>query len=86
MSKYTKEELSSIRELSQSIFIVKEELDRIYEIQNKLKNKMVDDTNLFLIFSDCDQLRRKLRIISKSFFNRVIDIKSFLENKNQNNK
>jgi len=79
MTKYTKEELSSIRELSQSIFIVKEELDRIYEIEKKLKNKMIDDINLFMIFSDCDQLRRKLRVISKSFFDRVIDIKAFLK-------
>ena len=77
--KYTEEELKDLKELSQSVFIVKEELDRIYELEKKLKNKMSDDINLFMLFSDCDQLRRKLRVISTSFFDKVVNIKSFLK-------
>ena len=67
-----------LKEISQSTFIVKDELDRIKELEKQLKYDL-GDTNLFMFFSDCDQLRRKLRVISSSFFDNILDIKTFIK-------
>ena len=75
------ERLRKLKALEESVFILEYELNRVKDMEEDLIIKTSEplDTNLFMLFKDCDMLRRKLSIISGSFHRRNLDIKNLVK-------
>jgi len=77
------ERLRQLKQLEESVFVVKYELEKIGEFERALliESGKEIDINLFMLFKDCDMLRRKLSVISDGFFNKKLDIKELAKEK-----
>ncbi len=77
------ERLRRLKQLEESVFVVKYELEKINEMEQALliESGKEIDINLFMLFKDCGMLKRKLSVISDGFFNKKLDIKELAKEK-----
>ena len=62
------------KRLGESVFVISQELDRIAELHEEVKDESQDNAGLFIMFTDFSMMHSKIKNISKFFFKKEIDI------------